>query len=395
LLRWQGANETSAFMKKFPLLMLGLLGTPISCPTSSLAQTPPAAVQPVPSVPGSLASPLRYAFSESFPTKLWPESAVGFQAKGIAVDDAGQIYLTAKREGIVQYDAHRKYRFSFGYPAPEEEKAGVDQNGNPETGEDMPLSQRAYLRSADGQPFVVMPDAKTLSIAGHLFEPSAVMINGAGQLCTVDNMTGWFQAFTGKGPSSYYEVPTEGGNFHKFLGLAQGLGISSSPAAKPKVILFVLDASMKHVLMVDTQAKLIKSFGGQGSGAGQLQSPNCLGISSENTLFVGDGSRVMVYRADGTFLYSFGSSGDKPGQFTTITGLAVSKAGHVFVLDGGRLQAFTERGTYLGQVAGRGTVPSATGGDAGLHYSQSVAVDRQETVYLVDQTWVKIYKPVR
>ena len=367
-------------MRISPILVFGLFCTPLLCPARSSAQDAPA--------------PLRYAFSESFPTQFSPKDGDGFRAQGIAVDDGGQVYLTAKGEGIVEFDAQRKYHFSFGYPAPEEERDGVDQNGNPETGEDMPLSQRAYLRSADGKPFVVMPDAKTLSIAGYLFDPRPVAVNAAGQVSTIDVLTNWFQVFTGQGLAAYFQIPTSGGSFSKFLGFAEGKGTTPGPTGKSSPTLFVLNASQKCITLFDGTITLGKSFGGPGSGTGQLSSPSCLAINAEKTLlFVGDGSRVMVYRTDGTFISAFGSQGDKPGQFTTITALACTKAGHVFVLEGGRLQVFSEKGDYLGQVAGR-QGGGAASPLASLNYADAVAVDASETAYVVDQSLVKIYKRV-
>lgn len=335
-------------------------------------------------------TPLHYAFAGSFPTQITPKDGDGFRAQGIAVDSLGRVCVTAKVEGIVEFDTHGKYRCSFGNLDPAEEQVGVDQNGNPETGNDMPLGQRAAMRSADGHPFVVMPDAKTMSIRGHLFDPRGIGVSADGLISTIDAMTGYFQAFTEKGPTVFLRVPTPGVSFQTFTAFAAGA--VAGPSGKPAFTVFMLNPGARSISILDNQMELVKTFG-PATGPGQLTHPTSLAMNASKTLlFVGDGTRVMVFRTDGTFLYAFGSAGDKPGQFAAITALACSKAGHVFVLEGGRLQVFTEQGISLGQAAGR----EGSGGreTARLGYADAVAVDASETAYVVDQDFVKVYRRV-
>lgn len=341
------------------------------CPASSSGQVPV----------------LRYKFSGSFPTQMSTHEGGGLRAQGIAVDGNGAIFITARGEGIAQFDSQGKYHGTFGYPDPNDERFGVDQNGNPETNTEMAFSQRASLRSADGKPFIIMPDAKTLAIQGHLFDPRQVRVNG-GQISTIDAVTGWLQTWSSEGLCSYFPIPTANGGYQKYVGFAYGKGTAGVGPS-----FYVLNSGARSISLISPDLKLVKTFGGPGSGAGQLSNPSCLATGKQQTLlFVGDGTRVMVYRPDGTFLYSFGTQGEKPGQFTNITGIAYYKSGHVFVLESSRLQVFDETGRYLGLVADRQSDGSVAGRAAALNYADAVAVDMSETVYLVDQTQVRIYK---
>ena len=198
---------------------------------------------PIPSQ-GQAAS-VRYAFAGSFPTQITPKEGDGFRAQGIAVDSLGQVCVTAKVEGIVEFDTHGKYRYSFGNLDPAEEQVGVDQNGNPETGDDMPLGQRATMQSADGRPFVVMPDAKTMSIQGHLFDPRAISVSAEGLISTIDAMTGYFQAFTEKGPTVFLRVPTPGVSFQTFTAFAEGA--VTGPSGKPAFTVFMLNPGARSI----------------------------------------------------------------------------------------------------------------------------------------------------
>ena len=345
------------------------------CPTSSSGQAPV----------------LRYKFSGSFPTQMSTHEGGGLRAQGIAVDGNGAIFITARGEGIAQFDSQGKYHGTFGYPDPEDERFGVDQNGNPATNTEMTFGQRASLRSADGKPFVIMPDAKTLAIQGHLFDPRQVRVNG-GQVSAIDAVTGWLQTWSSEGLCSYFPIPTANGGYQKYVGFAYGKGTAGVGPS-----FYVLNSGARSISLISPDLKLVKTFGGPGSGAGQLSGPSCFatGLATgkqQTLLFVGDGTRVMVYGADGTFLYSFGTPGEKPGQFTNITVIVYYKSGHVFVLEGSRLQVFDETGHYLGLVADRQSDGSAAGRAAALNYADAVAVDISETIYLVDQTQVKIYK---
>ena len=114
--------------------------------------------------------------------------------------------------------------------------------------------------------------------------------------------------------------------------------------------------------------------------------------AGKTLLFVGDGTRVMVFRTDGTFLYAFGTAEISRASSQQLLPSPAQKPVYVFVLDGGRLQVFTEQGTYLGQAAGR---EGSGGRDAArLGYADAVAVDASETAYVVDQDFVKIYRRV-
>ena len=86
-------------------------------------------------------------------------------------------------------------------------------------------------------------------------------------------------------------------------------------------------------------------FGGQGSGAGQLQHPRGITIDGNDTVYVADSDndRISIFTTQGQFLGSFSSKG-KAGhvQLHTPNGVAISEDCFILVSDynNSRIQTF-------------------------------------------------------
>jgi RHS repeat-associated protein len=86
-----------------------------------------------------------------------------------------------------------------------------------------------------------------------------------------------------------------------------------------------------------TEGTLIRSWGTEGSAAGQLKDPYGVAPGPEGNIWVSEygNSRVQVFSSAGGYLYGFGSKGNGPGQFNEAPhGLAFYGA-NVYVLDSG------------------------------------------------------------
>ena len=79
----------------------------------------------------------------------------------------------------------------------------------------------------------------------------------------------------------------------------------------------------------ETEASTIVTWGAEGDGPGEFQSPIGVAIAPDGTILVldaGDG-RVQRLAPDGSPLGSFGSLGSGPGQFDRPSGIAVDADG--------------------------------------------------------------------
>jgi DNA-binding beta-propeller fold protein YncE len=79
----------------------------------------------------------------------------------------------------------------------------------------------------------------------------------------------------------------------------------------------------------------LRTFGSQGTGPGQFDSPNKLQVDAQGLIYVADtgNDRVEVFRGDGTLVATWGTQGSLPGQFFRPLDVAVDDLGRVYVLD--------------------------------------------------------------
>lgn len=83
-----------------------------------------------------------------------------------------------------------------------------------------------------------------------------------------------------------------------------------------------------RIMVFSKDGTFIKTFGGWGSGDGQLRSPHAIAFDSRDRLYVADrgNSRIVVFDKDGTFLAAW-------KQFGRPSGVAVDKNDMLYVAD--------------------------------------------------------------
>ncbi len=123
---------------------------------------------------------------------------------------------------------------------------------------------------------------------------------------------------------------------------------------------------------------LYTTFGGSGSGIGQLNTPNGIAVDTAGNVYVADADndRIQKFDDDGTFITKWGSHGSGDGQFDKPWSVAVDAAGNVFVVDMSnyRIQIFNIHGNLIDTWGGIGEFNIPTG----------VAVDAAGNVYVTD-----------
>ena len=116
--------------------------------------------------------------------------------------------------------------------------------------------------------------------------------------------------------------------------------------------------------------------------AARLTAPRAVGIGPSGQVYVVDvgGDRILMYDAQGDFLFAFGESGAKPGQFdfAGVGALAVDATGKVYVLDRGnrRIQIFNPTGELVNTISA-GALGAAQG--VAVSSSGQVYVSNEET----------------
>ena len=167
-----------------------------------------------------------------------------------------------------------------------------------------------------------------------------------------------------------------------------------------------VDADARYAYVVDTggvgtdqhkirvfdiaAGELAFDIGHRGTGEGEFNLPKDVAIGPDGRVYVVDSSnfRVQVFEADGTYVHTFGSIGVRPGQFSRPKGVATDPDGNVYVTDAafGNFQIFNPAGQLLLFIGSRST----SSGAARYMLPAGIAVDEDGRVYMVDQFFRKV-----
>jgi len=175
----------------------------------------------------------------------------------------------------------------------------------------------------------------------------------------------------------------------KIRQLATGVQTEPTGLAKPYAVVagrgrvYVSDTQQRAVLIFDLVAHTFKTIGNE--GAGVLQKPLGMALSSSGELFVADISagRVVVFDSEGKYSRAIG---DKT-SFKRPTSVAIDDIAHrLYVVDAGGIESDDHRvfvfdpttGAPLGVIGKRGT------GEGEFNLPLHAAVGPDGTLYVVD-----------
>nr|XP_006820073.1 PREDICTED: tripartite motif-containing protein 2-like [Saccoglossus kowalevskii] len=128
-------------------------------------------------------------------------------------------------------------------------------------------------------------------------------------------------------------------------------GISISPVNGR---VYVVDYNSHCIRIYNQDGRYIKSFGSQGDGDCQFQSPWGISTDSKGNLIVADSwnHRIQVLTGEGEFLFKFGSHGNSDGQLHNPSGVATDTDGYVYVSDynNNRVQKYDCHGQFVCRI---------------------------------------------
>ena len=108
---------------------------------------------------------------------------------------------------------------------------------------------------------------------------------------------------------------------------------------------YVADNDNYRVVVLTQDGQVVRTFGSQGSGAGQFRNCHGIAVSPDGQVYVSDygNSRVQVFTADGTYIREFGQ-----GQQSGCEGLTFTTEGNVVEANGnGRVSIFNQDGQLV------------------------------------------------
>ena len=127
--------------------------------------------------------------------------------------------------------------------------------------------------------------------------------------------------------------------------------------------LYLTEMDQDLIYEYTTSGKLVRQWGGTGSGAGQLTYPEKLAFDTQGNLYVtefgspsyngsqAENDRIQKFTPTGQSLARWGTLGSGIGQFNGPVGIAVDQQGNVYVADVGnhRIQELSAAGKPLTQ----------------------------------------------
>jgi DNA-binding beta-propeller fold protein YncE len=139
--------------------------------------------------------------------------------------------------------------------------------------------------------------------------------------------------------------------------------------------------------------KLVRSFGRFGSGPGEFNRAEGIGLDSEGRLHIADSCnhRVEILGPDGTFIAAFGKAGSGPGEMSYPYDVRVDPAGNQFVCEFGnsRVQVFDAANKPLEILGGPGADP------ARMSNPWAIAFDSHWNLFVADGGNNRVVKYVR
>jgi tripartite motif-containing protein 71 len=148
--------------------------------------------------------------------------------------------------------------------------------------------------------------------------------------------------------------------------------------------IWVVDRSNYRIQKFSPDGEFLSRFGAYGSGDGQLYLPSDIAIDADGNIWVVDrgNHRIQKFDSQGRFLMRFGTSGTGEGQFLLPTAMAFDSQGNIFVTEGSifsrRVQKFNPRGEFLARIGSPGT------GDGQFSMITGIAIDSADNLYVAD-----------
>jgi len=263
------------------------------------------------------------------------------QAKGLTVDQYGEVYITEGAEhSIKKIDRRNVVLLSFGSEG----------------------SGRGQFRQATG-----------------------IFAKRTGQIYVADTDNRRVEAFKIiSSPKEILSLEKNSPSFVDFDTTLEAQEALMDVFSVPGRGLFALSDQKANVFI---QWNMDFVFGREGKNPVEFKKPMAIAATLNGKILVADtgNNRVQVFNVDGIFQYEFGQMGNKPGQFNGPQGIAINGKGKIFVADTNnhRIQVFNHEGIYL-RTVGEADKGQDAGARGVVRGPMALAMDSLDQLYVLE-----------
>jgi ABC-type Fe3+ transport system permease subunit/DNA-binding beta-propeller fold protein YncE len=260
--------------------------------------------------------------------------------RSVAIDAQDNLYVADMTGRVQKFSAQGKFLSSWQMPQTDQGKPKgmcCDQAGNIVVVE--PHYSRVNHFSPGGQSVAQWGQIGTN--AGQLFFPRAVAVNSRGEIWVSEyGVVERVQRFTALGReflSGFGRPGTGAGELNR----AEGLGIDAQDR------IYVADSCNHRVQVFSRAGQFLRAYGSPGSGRGQFSYPYDVRVDAAGRQYVCEfgNSRVQIFDGQDRLIEVLGGVGSAPGQFNNPWSLALDSRGNLYVADSGnhRVQKFIRK----------------------------------------------------
>ena len=139
--------------------------------------------------------------------------------------------------------------------------------------------------------------------------------------------------------------------------------------------------------------RLLDGFGHAGTGPGEFNRPEGLGVDRQDRIYVADSCnhRIQIFSREGKFLRAYGKAGSGRGEFSYPYDICIDEAGRQYVCEFGnsRIQVFDANDQPIEIIGGPGAAPGQ------FNNPWSIALDSRGNLYVADSQNHRVQKLVR
>ena len=138
---------------------------------------------------------------------------------------------------------------------------------------------------------------------------------------------------------------------------------------------------------------LVRQFGTAGTGSGEFNRAEGLGIDAQDRIYVADSCnhRVQIFSSDGQFIAAYGKPGTAPGEMSYPYDVRVDAQGFQYVCEFGnsRVQIFDPQHRLVEVLGGAGATPGK------MSNPWAIALDSHGNLYVADGGNNRVLKFIR